>query len=376
MNFSTNSTDNSLSSIQSNINSGGVNVQNKQYRPGGPLTITELSTADEIAFPVIMVRNNISLQNTLNQAINNGKRVYLFGDGLTLVEYKNLLHLDSLDVYTNNGMVDLAKDPTPEKGTIKENPERETITGEDYYSVIGYTKNTGVPLQLITNTMTNGYEDEYFGTVPSNLQMNQYYQEILDNVTQNKILSDQFGPYGIVNSSKVKYQLTAYLGVQVGKVVSQWILNKNTSETDKNFDFFYVTDLTQLLTYNSGRATYLKTDHDIPYSTDYIQTWGPHDDSDGHYTVQLTVPWSASFSFDMVSKPSIDDISNSDLDYARWVVRDTDMSDDTFEPKTQWKSAGTYASMDIRHWATFSGILDGRTVTTQVSHKLDVDYDY
>ncbi|KQL39267.1 hypothetical protein AN960_09895 [Bacillus sp. FJAT-25509] len=378
--YSTTTSDDSLTAIQTALNNGSVQIQNKSYQPGTPLTPTDLSAAREIAFPINMVINNESLQNSLNQVLNAGKRVYLYGsDGITLSEYKDLLHLDNLNVFTEEqGEVDLAKDPSTEKEEVKDNPELETAPNEDKYNVIGYTKNPN-PLQLITNTMTNGYTDEYFGEVPSSLQIENFYQEVVDNVTQNKILEDEIGPMAAnVASSPIKYKLSSYIsGVLRGKVVSWWKLYKDTDETEKNYDHFYVSDYTQLLTYNQGYAVYLKTDHDIPLSPDSIEDWGPHDSDGPSYSINLGYPWGASLGFTMPTSPKVDDISNSDLDYARWVVTDSNMSGDIFNPKTEWKSAGTFATMDIRHWAKFKTVVGGRSIVSdEVSHKINVDYDY
>ncbi|PEL13686.1 hypothetical protein [Bacillus sp. AFS017336] len=390
--FLSNFSDNSLYSIQSNLNNGSVQFSNKVNGPGDIININEMLEADEIAYPAQALYNNSYMQSVLKQALMNNKFVYLYGNAITISDYKSLLGLDSISV---NDITSDGEEITPvfgtnsstEKGVVRSNPERENTyyedpstriigpVNEDRYQVIGYTLNTNAPTRLITNTIVTGYNDDYYGDIPNDVQTEQILQETLEDVTQNKILEDTT-TRTIVASSPTKFTLSSYIaGELVGKVVSHWTLNKK-SDSDSHFDYFYVDDQTQLLTYNGGIATYLKVDHDIPYSEDYLDQWGPKDGT-GSFQFSFSIPFSISFSFNMDSNAHVDDISNEDLDYARWVVTDGDMSGDTFRPRTAWKSAGTYASMDIRHWAKFKKVIDGRVLLSdEVSHKLDVNYDY
>lgn len=396
VNFVNNSNkDESLKEEKEQIKDGKLLIDSKQIKNGIVNFPDNLDGVTSLAYPVEAVKKDESIKKGLQNAIQLGKRVYLYG-GVTYDEYRELLGLDEISVtltsdtgvkynITHGGRDKAAT----EKGPLKKKSNKLLTEKEDKYDIIGYTLDGNAKHRLFASTIAV-YEEKK-KSIPTEAH---YMREILDNLsyvidqsaqettTKSSIgfmkLNKAYaaGNNVIVATAPQRYSASAYDGgVLAGKTITDWTLEQNKDETVSNYDFFLVKDNTQIYDYNGYWSKELLTDHDIPYDSDYIQDWGPSDSSSSPYTIQIGFPWAVSFQFSMSSDPDVDEQGSLDLDYARWNTSVVlfDMNGDVFKAWTGWKSSGTFASMDIRETANF---MSSEGLLMESSIKIDVDYDY
>ncbi|WP_018132343.1 hypothetical protein [Effusibacillus pohliae] len=224
-----------------------------------------------------------------------------------------------------------------------------------------------------------------------------FLREILDNLSyvidkankankpttfikKNRVLA---GNNVIVATAPYRFEASAYyqrLGQEAllaGKTFTDWVLEQNKDETVADYDFFLIKDYTTIQGYNGWYGKKLKTDHDIPWDTDYILEWGPKDSSTSPYQVTFGYPFNVQLQFSMSSNPIVDEMGSQPYDYGRWEVYKNFgyINGDQFQPATTWKSYGTWADMDIREFGNFQRS-DSAYGPADSSIKIDVSHDY
>jgi hypothetical protein len=352
----------------------------------------EIENYDEIAFPVEDVRNDKKLQKDLKKLMKNGTKVYLYG-GLTLEEYTRLLDIEKLTT-SKKGKKYVISDPDPDtddlqdKG-IKDQPKKPRDIGEQddgLYEVVGYSLQEDAINKVVISNITSYNENKE--VAPTTDEM---FLEIVDaaNLTGEIQVEEQqaekLAHFGVFKQNKALaerktrksapdwiYGSAYYNGMRVGYTYTDWVIQQELSESDSTYDYFNIFDTTTFRT-DSGWEGYKWTvDHDLPhYTVDRLSDFSPKDDWFSPYTVSIGSPWNIGYSFSMSGGPDIDEASNRELGYARWYITG-DLYNHTFEPAMAWKSTGTLAEMDIRHWGYFSK----RTLRASSFIKINVKYDY
>jgi hypothetical protein len=369
------------------LNEGKIKVEWKQANKENKVTNQE---STDIAYSVNEVKKSPELQKALHDALIDGKKVYLYG-GLTFDEYRQLLNIDEITIDAskeNSKPMKVHFGNEKQKGPKKENPHSLAWKDEDVHDIIGYTIKD-VPQKLFVSDINVSSKN---GTLPPTTK--HYIQEILNSlvITVESTAEEEPGITSfnflrknaakadskIVKSNGTFSASAYYNSLLLGRIYTDWYLKQSYDESDGTYDYFTVEDYTQIQGYNGGYPYYLKVDHDIPYDSDHIYDWDPDDDSDNPYNISIGFPWSISFSFNLGGEPTVNEIGSLNYDYGRWEIKNgiggSLKNGDRFKPATSWKSYGTYASMDIRHWCNFTEV--SGNMTAQAYHKLDVDYDY
>jgi len=356
---------------------------------------------EDLLFKVQEVREDKELQKKLEKAIKTGAKVYLYG-GVSVPEFADLLNLDKVtaDGKDKNGKTmtfrfdeheaDLAK-----VNKFKKNPNAAYEYGKDFvYDLVGYTFNENEENKLII-TNINSYDKD-----GNDVETTE--EEILSDVllaTAQTIDAEEkkyavaqspklFG-FLLPNSAKAEvttvksndyriYGYANYGGITVGRTITDWILQKATSDGSSTWDFFNVMDRTTIDASDGYAAKKLWVDHDIPYDRDYIWDWDPGDTSSGSYSVGAEAPWGFSVGYEFTTDPVVDEIGNQDLDYGRWSVTDNNMDGERFKPGTFWKSSQSarYARMTITERGTFQKISANYYSPVSSDVSIAVSYSY
>lgn len=364
-----------LNKVEKNVTDGSLNkinqkIKNKQIKTNAKkekdILNDDVRSYTDVAYDVKKVRNNPKLQKRLQEILQSGKKVYLYG-GLTLEEYKKLLNIKEMTVDVTDAKSD--KQIIAQFGETEEKPRKKNSHAEkdeDVREVIGYTLDSKDASKVFISDITI---ESPMGTVKPTEE--HFVREVLSgvNATINKeegnvqeeaevggiLHTNKASAGNVTRKSSATLTASAYNGSYLlGRVYTDWTLMQDTDESEYKYDYFVVKDKSQLYSYNSARTNYLYVDHDIPGVEDQVADWAPVDDTASPYQISIGLPWSISTSFNMGSNPKVDSQGSIASDYGRWVVTDYNIGDgEVFYPYTGWKSTGTYANMDIRKKAQF-----------------------
>ncbi|MFF2889684.1 hypothetical protein [Paenibacillus sp. NPDC057967] len=94
-----------------------------------------------------------------------------------------------------------------------------------------------------------------------------------------------------------------------GKLLSQMILFQNTrSDTDPNYDYFYLRNNVETTSYNSGLMKNAEANHILPFPADQLLSWGPSATTTSSL-ITVGLPWNVSWAFTV--SPDTMKITNS-----------------------------------------------------------------
>lgn len=337
----------------------------------------KLNEAKDIAFNIKDVNKDENIKKYLNNSLKKGKRIFLYGDQLTNNDFKASIKLEKMTINdTLNGKPATVifgdnQDYIKEKGYLKK-----VNTGNDKKNestnIIGYTLDDSQELQYISNNITFYNED---GSQSDEIPEEIYFEELL--FLQSEIekkeekankLEEEYdnSTASILTTSKVKakstrvldkygYYGTARNNIEVlGRVDTDYELYKQNSDSSSIYDYFSVKPKTQLTEYGSGQSAAIWQDIDIPYDVDELKDWSPYGDKNGiSFNIALVSPFNLDWKLEWKDSTFMDDLSSLGLDYARWDVRDGDLSGQVFNPGAGWASKGRQAVCTIRSKGTF-----------------------
>ena len=310
-----------------------------------------------MAYSYNEANNNTALQQSLKNKLSKGQKIYLYGPGITINDFMNLLGIN--------------KEQSKEELEKKQNAKFQSENVK--YNVIGYSSDGSLYLATI------GSENEILPYM--------YLRAILDDQIEslNKTQPTSMASGAIINNDiqLVKSAnniniYTYYLDTLMGQINADWYLYRNLSESETDYDYFSVRDNVEVTAYNLASIDELWVDHDIPADIDHIQDWGPEDNTSSSF--QVSLPMGISWQFNTNGDVVVDEQGSQTLDYGRWELSykfgTTAMPNPTrFEPGTEWKSWGTYAYMQIRHRATFY-IFGYNTHVDSPEQLITVEHDY
>ncbi|MCM3728449.1 hypothetical protein M3226_22635 [Neobacillus cucumis] len=366
--------------VKSIKHSGKIDKKNK-----------DLVESTDIAANVEDVRKDADLQAYLQTALDEGKRVYLYGE-LSIEEYKELLNIDEIKVKAKDpngvqGYLEFgasAEKIQAEKGEYKENvPTADTVS-----NIIGFTKN-GKEKRQFVDISDAAYDDE--GNMIGNKE-EFYIQDILaeqadliemdeaDSQEETALVStnEATAASSLVNDSYGSYSLAkSGSGTTMGRVDMDWKLymaNRSTDNSTK-YDYFTLSPLTQANAYNGAQARNIWQDIDIPIDGDELEKWTPQGDSTkSGWDLTIGFPWAFSATMSMGDAVTVDDQSSIGYDYARWDVSDGELDDEVFKGTAGWASTGTYAT--ATYAATVTVQIYSGTQYKTAAKRLSVNYDY
>lgn len=340
--------DKSLDEIRQNLNTNQIAVKPESVK------VPETST-DELAYPISSIREDKSLRKSVQTALLNGSKIYLYGDNVTIKEFEELLNI--------KGEISPTKSIEEMKNTRLAKPKA-YVESDQSFNVIGYTIKDE-PHQIYFATFISDKEESF------EKKAHMYLRAILDHEIKvtKKLNKEKADTTAVVNCNKAHadtspvsshpdintYYYADGTNILKGRFNTDWILSR-TTETDPNYDYFSVRDNLEITPYNAAILYWAKVDHDIPYDSDNIYQWAPKDTSGS--TIQVSLPWGIAYSFNPNGNIVVDEMGSQSLDYGRWVLEGRWWigflpNPTRFEPTTEWLSYGSYAVMDIRHWAKF-----------------------
>ncbi|MHC9161595.1 hypothetical protein [Exiguobacterium profundum] len=380
--------DETLVGLKKNIDRKAITVESLDYKTKSKKEITYLDDSTDIAVNIKDVKNDKQLQQYLQQSIQYGKKVFIYG-GLTSKEYKKILKLDELKVKDKNGKGSFNFGEThvanDEKGALSE----DVINSNEETSVIGYTLDENEDVQYFEINITS-YDEN--GQLRENDE-EVYIQEILSHESEmaDAIKSEELSDvkvsflqknsaaaanievmdkYGFVTSV---YDSRNYL---IGRLDTDFRLLKESKDTSSTYDYFTLQPITQINHYNGALSKRLYQNIAMRYDADELKNWTPKGDTSGSdFSLGMSFPFSISFSMSFKDAASIDDQSSLAYDYARWVVTDGSLGGETFEGAAGWASIGTYSSSILTTEGTFY-IGSSNQYPVKGSKVINVDYNY
>ncbi|MBC2306066.1 hypothetical protein [Listeria booriae] len=345
------------------------------------------------------VEGNSQYQKVLKQELNDGNRVFLYGD-VSAEEYKDILGLDKITVDNDSaGDLEFGSSNDEIKSNIAEDKNSKVKEDEFFKDteskftshIIGYTLDDSKELQFIDISVNNFDGDGK--SIPNSESM--LMQEVMS--TQSEILdaenehladeaeNNKTSMIGVkkahATNVRVKdtYNLVAKgyrLGLLVARMDTDYHLYKQNSDGNKKYDYFTLKPVTQVHSYKGIWAGSILTDIDVPSDSDHLDTWAPMGDRGGaKMSVSLGFPFNISAGMSFSESLVLDDRSSLAYDYARWQIKDSaielnqNISGTTFNPVAGWASTGTYATVGLKVVGSFSNYI---TLTT----KTKVTYDY
>ncbi|PLT27545.1 hypothetical protein [Peribacillus deserti] len=348
----------------------------------------DLVESTDIAANVDDVRKDADLQAYLQTALDEGKKVYLYGE-TSLEEYKQLLNIDKIKVKAKDlqGYIEFgasAEDVKAEKGEFKENaPVADAVS-----NIIGFSKNGKEKRQFVDISIA-AYDDE--GNSIENKE-DFYIQNIMAEQAEMVELDEAEYPEetALITSNKanaassmVKEAYGAYSlavsgsGTTMGRVDMDWelLLANRSTDNSSTYDYFTLSPLTQANAYNGAQARAIWQDLDIPIDGDELKNWTPQGDSaKSSWDLTIGFPWAFSATMGFGDAVTVDDQSSTGYDYARWNVTDGELDDEVFKGTAGWASTGTYATASYAAAVTVQ-IYSGTQYKT-AAKRLSVNYDY
>lgn len=350
-----------------------------QVKSINPEDKVDLSEYNSIAYNYKDVEKNKKLQKALQEELQNGKKVYLFG-GLTIKEYCDLLGIDKLYTQTKIESGDSQEsielsffNKEDEKKEKKKKDGTDKNKDSEKHEIIGYTLDEDTPYKVFISDI-NSYDDE--GKIEIEDEI--YLSEILQH--ENKIIEKSDSEISTRSSRIVdsEYDIIAsayYITKKAGQINSQWKLYKVTDEDDTKYDYFYVKDTSTIETYEwLWDAEEFTIRHDLVFDSDELDDAEPNDTSSNPYKVSLGYPYSIGFEYEIDTEPDMDLTLNKSNDYAKWKVTGSQLeSSDDYEFVTAWASTGTYTKLDISHKVNFYAGID---VETDADQSISISYNY
>jgi hypothetical protein len=208
----------------------------KDISPDNQLKFTD------IAVNIDQLANDPLLQKYLSSLLHEGKKVYLFGEKLTLQQYKEYVDLDdsSIEILEKKLTTDEIKRRKEEK---LEKPR--LLVEPSIFQVIGYSLDRGSDHDLFfANFAGEGFKIES--------------QMYLDAVISNMIHKKNSGDYGIQTSSPIysgpDYVQNIYdpVGIKVGSNTTDYTLFRDFAEKDTKYDYFSIKDYSEVKWKNYG----------------------------------------------------------------------------------------------------------------------------
>lgn len=301
--------------------------------------LPDLQKYDSFAYNVKDVESNKDLRLFLQKALLSGKKVYLYG-GLTPDQYSELLNqpLELTVKDTNTGEernVTIRNLGYNEGGKINEEHGDKATTVQE---VIGYTledsSNKAFMLNYI-NMDENGKEIPTDSTIILN-QILKHEERQADFTTSSAT---------IIKSSNGDIRTVGGLyGQDNAEMLSQWMLYKESNESDNNYDYYALKDIIQINKLGgSTNAKRLYVEHYLAYANDDLYSAAPESTSSGPYTVEFGYPWTLSWSFTYSGNPNVTLNENWNTDTATWNIEADYLqnlqSSNRFQLGTSWKAA-------------------------------------
>ncbi|NEW07869.1 hypothetical protein GK047_17860 [Paenibacillus sp. SYP-B3998] len=311
----------------------------------------------QIAINYDEINSNPSFVKRATQHFNKGGTIYFYGSNLKLSDIESVL-----------GVV-IEKKPNP-----KANDKGETITTaeEETYQIIGISpKNLKKPyLRQIKNVIDGKTEPV------SNLKKHKdiFVQEVMSIVNEDPFKSNEISVLDYQSDPIVasKYSITKTIYQGSDKVFYQnvfWILHQNTtSDTDHNYDYFYIEHSVETNFYNGARVLSTSSGgsgntfdlvHTLPYSSDIQREYSPKSTSSSSvYTVAL--PWVVQWQFSLNASAALTSTGSQSTGIAKYSWTPTWAQSwlqfpETYKPGTAWASKGnSLASIDLQEYIVYT----------------------
>lgn len=346
-----------------------------------------LTSTDEIAAKFETVKNDITLTEYLKSCISKGVKVYLYGDDISLYEYKELLDLDEIFILKTNSensndkiklefgltedeiiksktatqnidIKDLEKDKDI-KDSLKKGVENgNKIEEKETFNVIGYDldgENNKLVLTKIDSYTEENKEIKKDNSISNELFLSDILNAFYDTKTKD---NDAKRSIVYVTEAPSYVHSTAVInGTTAGKTTTDWYMKRESSEYSTTFDYFSLEEKTSFVGQNNYGVRAFGTDHDIPYIDlgDRIYDWKPDQSDTADHNISLNLGAGGAnlnYSFSTGSKYKVDDIGSRELSYGRWDAWSNALLPPTsvskWYPATSWLSTGTTAVIDIR----------------------------
>lgn len=342
------------------------------------------------------IKKDSKLKEKIKEISQKGSTIYVYGDGISLKEFNDTLGTNNYEVFDSEKVEDYKNN--------KADASKLGIIGDDLYNVIGYTASNEEGLFLCQiqtinedNTVVNELVEDY---QVLNSILDDRANEIDKKLSLKKEKSVDLLGYEIpfiekniataaatlvksaTHIAQYYYYTVGTRTFTLGHIDTNWILKKESNESDSTYDYFDIEAHTELYGEDFW-ALSADFKHSIPYSADAIRDWGP-DDKSNSSSFTVSIPWGISYDFDTSADICVDDVGSQSNDYGRWLVTPpwyysniSNGSSDVvrFSPATAWFSTGTYAALTISNSITWinNAATSTKPVTTQT---ISVGYDY
>lgn len=368
--------DDSFDKIRDFINKKYINIK---LRDTKFMTNKNSIKNDILALPVELIEYDNILRETLKDFIANGKRIYLYGNSITIQHYEELLGI--------KGQFSFENDPEKLKKESAGKAKYGTLSSKAY-NVIGYSTKSNDSIYCAEFNLGDSQKPDKFMFMRAVLddQLNAK-QELLSEETPIKFAGMDI-PF--FKQNNVSAQSTAvkssfntntytYIGsLLAGTLNTDWFFFRDMTEKDSDYD--WMTAEVHYEATGSNGFTPMKIDvkHDLVWKgIDNINDWGPNDMTTSN--LSFSIPWGLTVSVANGGKIVVDECGSQANEYGRWIVKypwyNTCLSNPTrFKPATAWLSSGTYAGLNSIASVTFNSIVYGYAPT--LNQTIQMRYDY
>ena len=366
------SSDVALKGVKKSLKDNKIKVVSVDYEEKA-----DLSEYDSIAYNYGVVKKDNKLQRLLQEELENGKKVYLYG-GLTVEEYCEMLDIDSI---SSNMEVHGSKKSKKVTFNDGKKAEKNSSKKESTHDIIGYTLQEDASYSIFISdiNITDGKEK-------IEITDDIYLKEILAHEHKSIEKDEELFKTGFITTNvatarpvKSDYDIIAsawYITKKVGEINSQWKLYQVEDEDDSDYDYFHIEDKSTIEVFDSSfDAEEFYIVHEIPFSNDELDDSEPDDSTGSEKTISIGAPWNISYAYTIEAGSNYDlDIDKSN-DIAEWYVDDNELEEDNddYEFVTSWASSGTYAGIDVSHDVYFYAGID---VETDAGHSFEIRYNY
>lgn len=345
------------------------------------------------AFDMDNLKADSKLREKVKELSDNGKMIYLYGQGITLKEYDELLGLDGVGIFSAS-----------ETGALKDSSlgyQKLGLVDGIKYNIIGFKQgepnslyvseigtyddnNKKINNQIENFKLTNGVLEAQVTKVNDKLHNRKDKSITLGDIKipfleKSSVFADSQYVTSSPHSAKSFYDVSNRL---VGKIDTSWYLMRDLDETDSTYDYFTVQVQYEILAGTYYKANSADIKHSLPYSSDAVNDWGPKDNSGA--SISVSIPWGVSYTTDTSNSLAVDECGSMANDYGRWIISprwyQNSISYDgndpcRFRPGTAWLSTGTYAGLDSDISITYE-TKDGWNIDRVMSQTVNVRYDY
>jgi len=298
---------------------------------------------------------NSSNKKVIQFLVEEGKRVYLFGEALSISKASKIFGANL----------------EPSEDEVKKKPLKKEYKDQKH-DVIGIEVENGTVHPFYGDIeIEDGIEEDFMKLNLIISDLTKDYES--DLITKNTAAADAQRVDSVQDHFAAKYVGSKL----IGEVNNDYIVYQDVDEKDEELDYWALKTVTTVKSYNGAKASAITYYKDLVYSSDDLEDSDPGDtSSDNSFSIALYPP-GLSYSFSTSSSVKVNHTEDTSDDDVKWVVTPAGLrtSFDTpfnFNPGISWFGSPGITSVDVETKTNFD--YNYQTYTLEMDRRVTYSY--